>query len=82
MSLKSRIEALEASAGFAPKVHCLWDQGDTAAKIAALVAAGTAQADDKFVITTWASGPEKPMNPDSFRSWPHRDTPPPADNDG
>jgi hypothetical protein len=55
VSLKSRIEALEAAAGMQAKTHFIWAPPGTNVKteIAARIAAGTAQATDRFYSFSW-----------------------------
>ncbi len=81
--LQRRLEALEVRAGIG-KVRTVWDGGqDITAAIAEMVACGRAAVDDKVVIVGWLEGgPEAEMHPDPSRAAPpHRDAPPPADND-
>jgi hypothetical protein len=68
-SLIARIEALEAAAGMAAKVHFIWapDGVDVKAEIAARIGDGSASAGDRFYSFAWrASGPEQTMHPDTL----------------
>jgi hypothetical protein len=59
-SLQKRLADLEAANG--PRRHTVWDEGDVAAEIAAMIAAGTAKASDRFLTVSWrAGGPELPV---------------------